>query len=219
MTHKLEGKTFGRWTVLENVGSRNNSRLWKCLCACGTEKLVVSGNLVSGASASCGCLTVESTRKRSTTHGHTKDGKLTPEYQSWKAMLKRCTEVNGKSYVNYGGRGIKVCERWSNSFEDFFEDIGEKPTLKHTLDRIDVNGNYEPSNCKWSTYQEQSRNQRLSKRNTSGVRGVAWNKRDKRWVPTIKANGISIRLGSFTDKEKAIEARKQAELKYWKKSS
>jgi hypothetical protein len=118
----------------------------------------VSGRkLRHGHTRSCGCLVVDSMKAVSTKHGKTK----TPEFRSWKSMLSRCsTTATNKGTKHYAARGIKVCDRWMDCFENFLEDMGPKPTPRHSLDRIDVNGNYEPSNCRWATWTEQARNKR-----------------------------------------------------------
>lgn len=156
----LEGKTFGRLTVLEAMDDLNNSRTkWKCLCSCGRFSYPNANGLKRGISKSCGCMRRESMAKAGRArrkHG----GFGTPTYGSWSAMKSRCYNKKATGYENYGGRGIRVCVRWLNSFEAFLEDMGERPSLDHTLDRLDVDGDYEPSNCKWSTMEEQNQNKR-----------------------------------------------------------
>lgn len=148
----LTGKKFGNLTVLNDTGKRGKSYnvIWNCLCDCGNEHEVNSGNLRSGMVKSCGCLNHKATNK---SHGMYK----TPTYNSWVSMKVRCNRKKNDNYHRYGGRGIKVCERWM-VFENFFADMGERPEGM-TLDRIDNDGNYEQSNCKWSTKQEQRINQ------------------------------------------------------------
>lgn len=132
-------------------------------------------------------------------------------------MIGRCECETDTNYHNYGARGIKVCDRWRNSFEDFFFDMGERPSLKHSLDRIDVNGNYEPSNCRWVTKEIQMQNRRMLKNNKSGVNGVYLNKNGK-YHAQISVNNKRKHLGFFNTIEDAIDARKKAEQKYWKTS-
>lgn len=138
----------------------------------------------------------------------------TKEYNCWANMIKRCYNENGTYYENYGGRGIKVCDEWRNSFLTFYNDMGNSNGL--TLDRIDVNGNYEPSNCRWVSMTTQARNTRLRKTNKSGFKGVRWHKASNKWISTIGYNGKEIHLGVFSEKEDAIKARKEAENKYFK---
>lgn len=141
----------------------------------------------------------------------------TSEYNSWTCMKQRCYNKKHMAYSQYGGRGITVCDKWRNSFLAFYRDMGDKPSSRHSLDRIDNNGNYEPSNCKWSTYEEQQHNTRTYKTNTSGRRGVSWNKREKVWCARIFPNHGSVYLGGFTKFEDAVKAREEGERKYFGK--
>ena len=148
----LTGKSFGRLTVLKYIGSvgATGKKTWLCLCECGNSKGVERINLTSGNTTSCGCLRKE----KHLTHG----GSYTKEYNSWANMIARCTNENAPNYHHYGGRGISVCDRWFQ-FENFIKDMGSKP-IGGSLDRIDVDGDYKPSNCKWSTNKEQATNKR-----------------------------------------------------------
>jgi hypothetical protein len=110
---------------------------------------------------SCGCFQQEQASKANTTHGDSRrNGKRTPEYQAWTGMIKRCSNPSEIGFRHYGGRGIKVCERWRHSFPNFLADMGRKPSPKHSIERNDNDGNYEPSNCRWATQKEQIHNKR-----------------------------------------------------------
>lgn len=164
----LKGKVFGRLTVIElSKKSKPGKIYWECLCQCGNIKSISSNSLLSGNTKSCGCLRKEIVSSSKSTHKKS----YSPEYNCYHHMLKRCYNKNNNVYQYYGARGIKVCDRWLESFENFYEDMGDRPSPNHSLDRINNDGNYEPSNCKWSTQSEQVINSRriLSK---SGYRYI-----------------------------------------------
>jgi len=152
------GQRFGRYQVIERVQNIDSRPHFKCKCDCGNEKIVSGKYLRQGSSKSCGCYGAEQRKLASTKHGHSPRAKKSKEYQAWCNMKLRCYDVKNKQYADYGGRSISVCDRWLNSFENFLSDMGLSNGL--TIDRIDVNGNYEASNCKWSTQTEQARNKR-----------------------------------------------------------
>lgn len=133
-----------------------------CECACGTRRAVRLTELRRSRSTSCGCLTREGAAKRfgalRRTHGETAGRKPTPEYTAWAQMIRRCENVNFRGFAGYGGRGIRVCQEWRESFSTFLADMGRRPSPSHSLDRIDNGGNYAPSNCRWSTKKEQAVN-------------------------------------------------------------
>lgn len=135
----------------------------------------------------------------------------TPEYHAWSHMRQRCNKPQTKYYEHYGGRGIKVCERWDNSFENFIKDMGKKPSPKHTLERLDNNSGYSPSNCVWASYHRQGYNRRVNKNNTSGIKGVYWSKRDNKWDAKIKINYKDVPIGRYEYFEEAVIARKAVE--------
>lgn len=124
-------------------------------------------------------------------------------YGSWSSMRRRCNDKNRHNYRYYGGRGIKVCERWQNSFPNFLLDMGERPSSKHGIDRINNDGNYEPSNCKWSTISEQAKNKRAYSK--SGYKGIYWHGLAKNWQIQLKVNGKNKTYGHFKRLEDAIK--------------
>lgn len=157
----LTERAFGRWKVLRFSHSTGGATYWDCLCTCGRRKLVSRAHLRSGMSQSCGCLRKEICQRVRLTHGHSRHrggAQKTSEYMTWQALIQRCENPKQENYPRYGGRGIKVCERWRNSFENFLADMGRKPTPEHSIDRKENDGNYEPRNCHWATPEEQRGN-------------------------------------------------------------
>lgn len=150
----LTGKRFGRLVVMKRSGSKNGNAAWECLCDCGKSSVVKSNNLTSGTTQRCGCLERELRVERMTTHGRSKD-RL---YKIWESMKKRCYYQKHEAYKSYGGKGVIVCEAWRFDFQAFYDWAlanGYRDGL--TIDRINVNGNYEPSNCQWLTRSENTK--------------------------------------------------------------
>lgn len=204
------GSVVGRLTVVSEAGrSKNGSKIWHCRCECGNTKNVISSSLNSGLVQSCGCRYNEIKGKQTITHGMSG----TPTYTSWLAMRQRCNDPNTDFYECYGGRGIAVCKRWE-SFEAFHSDMGDRPE-GYSIDRIDVNGDYEPGNCKWSSASDQAFNTRRSKANESGKTGVYLDSNTGMWVAAITHKRQCHHLGSFADIQMTIHIREQAELKYF----
>lgn len=179
----LTGKQFGKLTVICFDGRNDyGCVLWKCVCECGSTTSVVTPSLKRGLTRSCGCLRRIAYRK---THGKSE----TAEYRIWSHIIGRCENKNDQSYPGYGGRGIKICERWRTSFENFLADMKCRPSDKHSIERKDNDGNYCPENCKWGTASEQARNKRGFRKlthNGETMTLLAWSERTGIPLATIK---------------------------------
>lgn len=216
---EMSGQRYGRLTVLYRDGGRGEAVAWVCQCDCGNIVTRAGDKIRKGETRSCGCLVTDTLAARAGSnhplyrHGHAaRDG--TPEYHSWRSMRIRCSDPAHRYYRHYGGRGITVCERWANSFEAFLADMGCRPSPKHTLDRIDNDGDYEPGNCRWATQSTQvrnSRHRRESKTGVMGVRRVRWKNDDGtvkygRYKAVIKKGKTTHSLDTFATLEEAQDA-------------
>jgi len=154
----LTGERFGQLLVKERFpNTKKGPVIWSCICDCGNKSFVATANLRNGTTKSCGCFRKKYVSDKHKTHGMAK----TSTYRVWSGMKTRCLNPKSTNYTLYGGRGVLICDRWM-LFENFLEDMGNRPDSM-TLDRIDVNGNYEPSNCRWATKKEQGENKRKCK--------------------------------------------------------
>lgn len=185
------GQRFGRLVTIEklDVRTKGGDSQYSCKCDCGAVKTVSSYRLKIGKTKSCGCYRKETTSKSFRTHGLRKS----PEYTVWALMISRCHNKNNKSYERYGSRGISVCDRWKNSFESFLADMGNRPADGLQIDRINNDGNYEPSNCRWVTKTENARNKRSNvviKYNGQSATVAEWGER-------IGINAKALRLRLF----------------------
>lgn len=162
-TESLVGRKFFRLDVISEGGpTQSGMRRYNCRCDCGNQRLVIGADLKRGHAKSCGCLQREKASisgQKNTTHGLSK----TKEYTSWRNMISRCHKPEHPRFYDYGGRGITVCDRWRNSFENFLADMGKKPTAKHQIERKENNKGYSPDNCCWATPLEQAQNTRVSR--------------------------------------------------------
>jgi len=196
------GQVFGKLTVIEQAGrDRLKKVLWRCKCECGNESIVVSGSLVTGNTISCGC------DKGNYKHGGTGKG----SYNTWRAMIRRCTIPTDKDYPNYGGKGVTVCPAWMD-YRNFAVDMGE-PQGDETLDRIDTYGNYEPDNCRWASPRTQARNIRIPKASKTGVTGVLFH--NGKYYATITVKKKKYYSSICSTVEEAAAARKELEARYW----
>ena len=190
-SHIKIGDKFGRLTVIGYCGvqmiSGNPNRVWKCKCDCGNVVDVRTSKLKSGSKRSCGCLMIEHQKEAPIKHGKSHSR----EFNTWQRMKQRCYTKGCDSYKNYGARGIKVCDRWLHSFENFYADMGEAPK-GYSIDRIDSNGDYCPENCRWASMREQQNN----KRNTFLITFNGITKPLSYWSETlgIKSNTIHARI-------------------------
>ena len=199
------GQKFGRLKIVKRVGTTTSKQpLWECVCDCGSIKNVDSCSLVTGNTVSCGCYLKEKITK----HGGWKNA----SYNTWRAMLRRCTNSKDKDYPKYGAVGVTVCQEWFD-YKNFVGDMGE-PQGAQTLDRIDPYGNYTKDNCRWATPTIQARNTRVPKKSFSGVVGVV-RVRNGKWLAAITASKKRYYSKVCNTIEEAAVARKDLELKHW----
>lgn len=178
----ITGRRFGRYVAQWPAGRRGRMIMWLCLCDCGQMRVVAGVQLSAGTSRSCGCLRDELRLK----HGHAKDRpERTTEYSTWACMIQRCINPKNPEWKRYGAKGVKVCERWLNSFENFLADVGPRPEGRYrsgrpiySIDRFpDKYGNYEPGNVRWATHKEQMNNLRPMTEEAKKNLKLAWKKR------------------------------------------
>lgn len=195
------GVRYGRLTALTTAGKTATKKiLWRCACDCGKEVLVDACRLQTGNTTSCGCYL----KDRITKHGGTGKG----SYNTWRAVVRRCTNPNDKDYYRYGGMEITVCAEWLD-YPRFRADMGEPPTEGHSLDRIDPYDGYSKANCRWATALEQNRNIR----SFGKTRGVSL--RGNKWYAIIGVNNRQVYSRGFNTKEEAMAERQRQEQLYW----
>ena len=200
----LTGQRFGRLVVLVQVPSIDGKAVWSCQCDCGATHAVAGWLLRNGTVKSCGCYRVDRGKEHGATlnlrHGEARNVATTTEYRIWATMLSRCRNPSHQLYRNYGGRGIVVCDRWLR-FENFLVDMGRRPG-KMSIDRINVNGNYEPGNCRWATAKQQARNQRGNR--WVEVRGARKTLAEWLELTGTKRRTFYMRVASGLDNERAL---------------
>ncbi len=197
-------KKYGDWTVIseQRVCEGKKGLHYKCRCLCGTERDVKIANLKSGISKGCGCVRKRKLLDRNHKHGM----KQTKEYRAWCSMKTRCNNPNFKFYSHYGGRGIRVCDKWMGSFPSFYEDVGDSPSPKHQVDRIDNNGDYEPGNVHWVLAAENCRN----KRDNRKINGECISTISRRLGKTHSL--VANRLARGWSEERAITEKSNAKI-------
>ncbi len=210
----ISGQRFGLLRVIGRAASRvtpngTKKTMWECTCDCGNSCIIGYQNLKVGYTKSCGCFRAEMSAERLVTHKMTN----TPTYRSYRAMLNRCKNPSYKNFKYWGGKGVKVCDRWLESFENFLEDMGERPKGT-SINRVQGAMVYSKETCKWDDRSTQSFEQSKYRNNTSGVTGVSENRHGS-FIARISVNNKQIHLGSFSSLEEATKARQDAEIKYY----
>lgn len=202
---------YNHLKILELHGrDKHGKKMYKCLCLkCGNETIKTGTSVKNGYVKSCGCLNKEKFSKIVTKHGLSKS----TLYKKWLSMKSRCNYPNGDNYYRYGGRGIKVCDRWNDDFMNFYNDMNKFYFEGAELDRIDNDGNYEFDNCRWVTHQQNSNNRKKYK-NKTGYTGVYFKPHMNKYVSYFYVKRKQIHVGSFETAEKAYRAREKAILNY-----
>lgn len=211
----LTGRTFGRLVVAGTTARSPSGKIrWRCICTCGGSTDAMTDALKSGKTQSCGCLRKERLAAALIKHGEgSRLNGESREYRAWVGMLTRCYNDHNRKYRIYGGRGITVCDRWKTSYVDFLNDLGRCPP-RFSLDRIDVNGDYAPNNCRWATASIQAFNKRPKRRAVNLPTGIV-PKKYGRYQAVIGASGKLINLGSFGNVDAAIATRHRAEIEFY----
>jgi hypothetical protein len=203
----LTGRTFGRLTVLRRILPNSRGKVkWVCRCVCGKSVVVAGTALKSGNTTSCGCYNREQCRLRGMLHGQC-GSKI---YSTYHGIIARCYNKEAGSYPDYGGRGIKVCDRWREGFENFYSDMGDPPTPDHSIDRIDCNGDYEPGNCRWADWETQCNN----KNNTRFLEFAGESKSITQWSHSLGMAKLTLydrvtKLGWSAEKALTTPVRKR----------
>lgn len=207
------GEKRGELTYVETI--KGGDGYFKC--SCGVIKKIRTNHVFSGAVKSCGCKRAEYVSKARYTPGVRENGKQTSEYTIWKGMKQRCNNKNAPKWHRYGGRGISVCERWQTSFSNFLDDMGRRPTNKHSIERMNNDGNYEPGNCRWATAKEQAYNtsrvlkyiydgELMTIREIATIIGVKKGTLDSR----IRKYGYEIAMSHFSPQDSGMPASKSS---------
>lgn len=205
----LKGQKFGRLTALEIVDKKGRA-YWKCKCDCGGESISRSDELKNGDAKSCGCLQKENVSISSTKHGMS--GSKT--YKIWVGMIQRCNNKNSVSYENYGGRGIFVSDEWRD-FSIFYRDMGEVPSGRYEIDRIDNEKGYCKENCRWILREYNNYNSRGRKNSTSKYKGVSLDKKRNKWVSRVNYKGEKVFCKRFDSEVDAAKAYNENVIKYF----
>lgn len=195
--------TYYRLKPIKRVENIQRGKAFLCDCDCGNQTIVALSALKRGSTKSCGCWNSEVQSKFMVDYSTKHSKSRTPEYSVWKGMKERCHNTKNTSYKNYGGRGIKVCDRWRNSFENFINDMGERPSKEHQIDRTDNNKGYSPDNCKWVTPSENAINKRHAK-GISGYKNIILD--GESYYALLKRKGHT-RSSKYTDLETALNRR------------